>query len=524
MKTQPLFILLGLITLKTHAFCGFYVAKADASLFNKTSQVILVRDGLHTVITMQSDFKGKVKDFAMVVPVPTVLQRSDIRVVSGNLFQQLDAYSAPRLVEYWDENPCYRYDDYSKVMEESAPAPNRASSGDADKAMKKNYQVTIKAQYQIGEYDVLILDAKESKGLENWLIDHGYKIPKGASEVLYPYIQSNMKFFVVKVNLSKLENESQPLRPIQIRFESRKFMLPIRLGMANAHDDQDMIIYCFTRNGRVECTNYRNVEMPTDKNVPEFTQDVFGKFYAALFKRTLRREGKNNIFLEYAWDISGWNNMKCDPCAFEPPSKEILTESGVDWLRTGRWGNYEGEVFFTRMHVRYDRQNFPQDLQFQETSDKRNFQCRYIITHPALGPFECSEGKRYEKEVYKRREKELIQLALLTGWNVTPYTDYIKKWQDFDIHEYEELKTGFIPSFSNPNDSASWAALTNLNPSGIIEKRLYFFQINEEAFAMRGDDSSSFALLFGVICIGLFNGVLWLGGFYKQNKNKPFKF
>lgn len=43
------------------AFCGFYVAKADASLFNKTSQVILVREGNRTTITMSSDFEGDAK-------------------------------------------------------------------------------------------------------------------------------------------------------------------------------------------------------------------------------------------------------------------------------------------------------------------------------------------------------------------------------------------------------------------------------------------------------------------------------
>ena len=32
------------------AFCGFYVGKADAKLFNEASQVILVRDGDRTVI------------------------------------------------------------------------------------------------------------------------------------------------------------------------------------------------------------------------------------------------------------------------------------------------------------------------------------------------------------------------------------------------------------------------------------------------------------------------------------------
>src|SRR6185369_4622770 len=88
------------------AFCGFYVAKAGVSLFNKTSQVILVRDGDKTTITMSSDFEGSVKDFAMVVPVPVVLQRDEIRTVSSTIFQTLDDYSAPRLSEYYDDNPC----------------------------------------------------------------------------------------------------------------------------------------------------------------------------------------------------------------------------------------------------------------------------------------------------------------------------------------------------------------------------------------------------------------------------------
>ncbi|MBU1287938.1 MAG: DUF2330 domain-containing protein, partial [Alphaproteobacteria bacterium] len=50
------------------AFCGFYVAKADTDLFNDASKVVLARDGERTVITMASDFRGDVSEFAMVVP------------------------------------------------------------------------------------------------------------------------------------------------------------------------------------------------------------------------------------------------------------------------------------------------------------------------------------------------------------------------------------------------------------------------------------------------------------------------
>src|SRR5258705_4531150 len=89
-----------------YAFCGFYVAKADTKLFNKASQVVLVRDGDRTVMTMVNDFSGELKEFAVVIPVPTFLRREQIHVGEKALVDHLDAYSAPRLVEYFDQNPC----------------------------------------------------------------------------------------------------------------------------------------------------------------------------------------------------------------------------------------------------------------------------------------------------------------------------------------------------------------------------------------------------------------------------------
>src|SRR5881628_2904503 len=98
------------------AFCGFYVAKADTKLFNKASQVVLVRDGDRTVMTMANDFKGDLKEFAIVIPVPTFLQREQIHVGDKKFIDHLDAYSAPRLVEYFDQNPCRLTLDESVAM------------------------------------------------------------------------------------------------------------------------------------------------------------------------------------------------------------------------------------------------------------------------------------------------------------------------------------------------------------------------------------------------------------------------
>ena len=179
------------------SFCGFYVSKADGTLKNKTSQVILVRDGNKSVITMYNDFKGDTKDFAMVVPVPVVLRKDDIKVVEQSIFQRLNDYSAPRLVEYWDQNPCYGNKEEDKMS--AAPSANEVVVTSAFGTKRSAKSVTVEAKYLVGEYDILILSAKESSGLKNWLNENGYKIPADAEEVLDPYIKSNLKFFVVNI-------------------------------------------------------------------------------------------------------------------------------------------------------------------------------------------------------------------------------------------------------------------------------------------------------------------------------------
>jgi hypothetical protein len=80
------------------AFCGFYVAKADTKIFNRASQVVMVRDADRTVLTMANDFQGDPTEFAVVIPVPTFIEREQIHVGDKAVIEHLDAYTSPRLV------------------------------------------------------------------------------------------------------------------------------------------------------------------------------------------------------------------------------------------------------------------------------------------------------------------------------------------------------------------------------------------------------------------------------------------
>jgi hypothetical protein len=432
MAMKPLQILLGfaLICLlllcspvSAFAFCGFYVGKADAQLFNKASQVVIARDDKRTILTMANDYQGELKDFALVVPVPVLLKQEQVRVGDRKAIEHLDAFSAPRLVEYFDSDPCAQFEARTARLESQQFSTNTVLRGEAILA-KKDLGVTVEAQFTVGEYDILMLSAKESDGLETWLTENGYRIPSGASELLQPYIRQNMKFFVAKVNLGEQQKTGvQFLRPLMIAYESPKFMLPIRLGMVNAVGDQDLIVYILSPKGQAEVLNYRTVKIPSDAEIPVYAKKEFPSFYKAMFKTAYDRQDRKVAFMEYAWDMSS-----CDPCSAEPLSTEELQKAGVFWLdipndgipsfRSIRPQPSSNRVFITRIHVRYSRDKFPEDLIFKETSNNEFFQGRYILRHPFEGTATCDAGQQYKQSLIPRFEQEAKTMANLTGWNV----------------------------------------------------------------------------------------------------------
>ncbi len=421
-----------LIGTVAQAFCGFYVAKADTGLFNQASQVVLVRDGDRTVLTMANDFQGETDEFAVVIPVPTFITREQINVAEPALIEHLDAYTAPRLVEYYDNDPCQQVvvtARRDRMLEASMDLPS------AFEAEARKQGVRIEASYTVGEYDILILSADESQGLVRWLQANDYRLPEGAERVVGSYLKQGMRFFVAKVNLGEQEKLGYSyLRPLQVAFESPKFMLPIRLGTLNADGMQDLYVYALTRTGRVETSNYRTVRMPSDVNVPEFVEEDFSEFYRAMFKRAVTKERNKAVMLEYAWDMS-W----CDPCAADPLSPSELRQLGVFWVdapeRHNRRAPVASDVFVTRLHLRYDGKTFPDDLRFTETGDRSNFQGRYVIQKAWKGDLNCEAGKNYLAALEKRQSAEARQLATLTGWSLA---EIEAKMPELDLPANEE--------------------------------------------------------------------------------------
>jgi hypothetical protein len=429
------------------AFCGFYVSGADTKLFNNATQVVLMREGQRTVLSMQNNYQGPPENFAMVVPVPVVLQKENVKTLPRDIFDRVDQLTSPRLVEYWEQDPCgaERMRFHGAPMGAVALAQPAAASASA----ASDYGVKIEAKFAVGEYEILVLSAKDSGGLDAWLRDNKYKIPAGAEPYLRPYVQEGSKFFVAKVDASKVKferigsgPETAALSPLRFHYDSERFNLPIRLGLINSNGTQDLIVNILARGQRYETANYPNVTIPTNLDVAEGAKDKFGTFYTALYDRTLEQHPKA-VVTEYSWDTAS-----CDPCPTPPLAPEELTLLGDDVLNQTpmmptpaqptppqggapsrkvtapptappmmppprAWG---GGFVITRMHARYARDALGEDLVFRaappiqggrewpssaggiekgaQPSPMNNFQARYAIRHLWEGPIKCEHPVR----------------------------------------------------------------------------------------------------------------------------------
>ena len=404
---------LSLLAPAAQAFCGFYVARADGDLFNRASMVVYTRAGDTSVITMSSDYRGDPSEFAMIVPTPKVLDRRQVTTVPAATVAHLERYTAPRLVEYFDGDPCNPV-----VYEMAEPVTEEAGSAKDRRDGAKALGVTIEREFAVGSYDIQMLSAQQSDGLAEFLRGEGYKLPDGAEAALSGYINMGMKFFVARVNLTRHSAKAeQELEPLQLTFRSKDFMLPIQLGKLNGNGPQDLIVLALTRKGRTVLTNYMTKEIPSEVSVPIFVAQVFPQFYRAMFDRAA---GKNGAFLEYAWDMA-W----CDPCADDPLSHAEFRQLGVDWVRKATAAT--PDVFVTRLHIRYSKDSFFEDLKFAVTEDRENFQGRYVLNHPFDGEITCEEGKTYVADTRKRIRDEAAALRALTGWKAANIASNIAK-------------------------------------------------------------------------------------------------
>ncbi|MEZ4459458.1 MAG: DUF2330 domain-containing protein [bacterium] len=442
MKRLTLCTLLFLVTLPstTWAFCGFFVAPGDTKLVNNATRVALMRHETTTVMSLQPDYQGPPEEFAMVIPVPQILAKEDVKTLDPGVFDALDQFSSPRMAEYWEQNPCP-----VPRTQKSIPSGNinylSDTSAFQDQQLSSKPYVKVEAQFAVGEYDIVILNSNDASALETWLVDQKYNIPAGAAPYLAPYIASGKYFFVAKVDpkRARFAGKIAVLSPLRFNFTSDDFSLPIRLGMINADGEQDIIVFVLGEDRYVPA-NYPHAPIPTNIVVKNTVRDQFAGFYEGLYQKA-RKANEDAIITEYVWEIGNvqrgqvTQGIKCDPCTspvqfFKP---EWLVSLGLDVFGLGsnaqasptKPGPKSSEtpveqpkkLVLTRLHGRFKSNDENPDIFFQKavplvggmgtpdqnaklaqtqilTSGTNRFQGRYVLLNPWKGKIQCKDPRR----------------------------------------------------------------------------------------------------------------------------------
>jgi hypothetical protein len=311
-----------------------------AALSFDTAQVALVRQGTTTTFTVSINPQGDSDGFALVLPVPALLARDEIRVLDGEVFARLNAYTGVLQID--DAGCSPPRSDSSGGADGTDGSDGGGDGGDGESGPPTG--VTVEAEYLVGDYEITILSATESGALFTWLNAHDYSVAPAVVPALEAYIAEGMYFMAARVSEGAARADGAALPPLQVRYESAAFSIPLRLAALSSPGEQDMILYTIMDQSptgmRAGIANYPEFHVPDQCMWGRPEVDDFEAFYESRFRPAWRDAGPAAWTVEWS---GGWGD--CSPCSGVAPLRE-------DFAALGYVGD-PVDHFMTRIHMRY---------------------------------------------------------------------------------------------------------------------------------------------------------------------------
>ncbi|HEY6079559.1 MAG TPA: DUF2330 domain-containing protein [Polyangiaceae bacterium] len=320
------------VAVPARAFPGFFAAKKQEPIKTYSTEIVVMKKGADTVVSVMPDYEGPLEGFAMVLLVPADVTVDKVTTLKRDFLDRLDALSAPRFHEYWEQDPC----DPGPVEQEwqrnlkvqgsaggplggGAPTPEAGALKPA-----KELFIDVKAKQKEGEYKFTLLDA--GADVTAWLTDHGYRAPDGAAAALKPY--AAFRPLVAEVDAKRIElvgGDRAQLSPVRFSTSQPFDTLPSRLGLLNSPKEQELIVFVIDPTSRYETKNYKTIFPPTNVQLDLSAKERMGEFYNALYDLILKQQPRT-FLSEFAWPADGCGQ----PCATEPLMIHELLSLGAD--------------------------------------------------------------------------------------------------------------------------------------------------------------------------------------------------
>jgi MYXO-CTERM domain-containing protein len=319
------------------AMPGFYAGKGSTTPKAESTQVVVMKKGDATVVSVMPDYKGQLQPFAFVMPVPSDVTVEQVKSMRRDFVDRVDQLSAPRFHEFWEMDPCDPAD-VEQIWEIDRTAKSNTAflSGGMmglDKAKRKvakELRMEFDPEYKEAEYTFSVVTPETGAAdITKWLADKGYKAPEGAKAAVKKYVDAGMSFVVAEVDDKKLElvgGRRAILSPI--RYATKQ---PVKinstLGLLNSPGMQELFIYVLHPDKEYSPKNYETAFPPTNVEVDFKVKERMGEFYTGLHDIFLAKHPKT-FLIEYAWPTSGCG----EPCPNEKLMIHELLTLGADFF------------------------------------------------------------------------------------------------------------------------------------------------------------------------------------------------
>jgi hypothetical protein len=363
------------------AFGGVFVGAAGDNLTSSLSQVVVVREGNQTTMTLAAGYEGDATQFGLVIPVPVVVEAADIKEIEPTVIEYLDVNAAPRAVSH-------NCDDFYFVGEGTGLRTNSCSScGSPPKVISRMaidpplapeplMLTRLEPEFLVGEWLVTPLTEAESEEVVIWLETAGYAIDSQTALALQEHVVAGSAFVVARMTLDQAPSVPSFLPPLQLTFEAYTFEVPTKLGTLNAVGSQELLITGIGDFAAGQLSIGNLAERPYGDQSSclyyEHDWDSFDAFFAGRLDEVLDEEG--SWALEFSW---GRGECSCN-------ESEYLTDNMLAAL------GFEGAVadaFVTRLRARYSAQGLTDDLVLYHSGGTDFFQALYVEYLPEMEEF-----------------------------------------------------------------------------------------------------------------------------------------
>jgi hypothetical protein len=399
---------------QSHAFGGLIAAAKGGTLSEVSAEVAIMGRDERAVMSLSVSYAGGAQGVAIVIPVPGDLELAQVKTLPRQLFDRLDLLSAPRVSEYWEQDPCYRAPGQETKSFEFGEAEVELSAGKG--SIASLFQPQPGASFLSGEYTLTLLSPDESSDPAAALSARGYALPEGGAAALTEILNGTLKgerpraLLVAAVDPKRVKRDAKGVASLPpLRFEvsaARGLTLPVGPAPLSAPGGVRLTAYVISPEGRHEPSSAPSAFVPSNLEVTPMPLADLSGLHARLVSETLALQGGRGAVTEYAWAAG-----TCDPCVTPALTAVELKTLGGDLL--AEKADDLGAWVVTRLAARAEA-GVVDDIALRavspvsggrgeaedltpagavEVTAENSFQSRYVMRHRWAKPSKCKEKR-----------------------------------------------------------------------------------------------------------------------------------